>query len=233
LNQSSDKAQDVIRGERLAEVRKARGLTIPGMAAIGGVSKGSQMLYEKGSAPSADYLAAIDSSDFDVLYILTGVGSGKGFNERLRDQHSEPVSRPSLTPLPIYDVQASAGTGIVSSDRPESSVIYLEPEYLRQLGANPAECSVIAAKGDSMDPTIPDGSMLVIDHSQSEIRDGCIYVLNVSGDLLVKRVQRDVVDANKIKLRSDNKRYKTQTITERDMADLRVIGRVVYYCRTP
>lgn len=42
------------------------------MAELGGVSKGSQILYEKGKPPTADYLSLIAKAGADVLYILTG-----------------------------------------------------------------------------------------------------------------------------------------------------------------
>lgn len=44
-------------------------------ASIGGASKGSQILYEKGKPPTADYLAAIAGVGADVTYILTGLRS--------------------------------------------------------------------------------------------------------------------------------------------------------------
>jgi phage repressor protein C with HTH and peptisase S24 domain len=45
------------------------------MAGLGAVSKGSQILYEKGNAPTADYLTGIAKGGADILYILTGIRS--------------------------------------------------------------------------------------------------------------------------------------------------------------
>lgn len=47
-------------------------LSQPAFADVGGVKKGSQILYEKGKAPSADYLERIACAGADVLFILTG-----------------------------------------------------------------------------------------------------------------------------------------------------------------
>ena len=66
------KVQDIERGNRLREERTRIGMTIVAFAALGGVKKGSQILYEKGSPPSADYLALIVHLGVDVLYVLTG-----------------------------------------------------------------------------------------------------------------------------------------------------------------
>lgn len=60
------------RGLRLKEERERIGLSQASFAAVGGASKGSQILYEKGKPPTADYLAAIAAAGADVTYILTG-----------------------------------------------------------------------------------------------------------------------------------------------------------------
>lgn len=82
-----------------------------------------------------------------------------------------------------------------------------------------------------MSPTIPDASLLVVDHSQSEVANGCIMVINVGDDLLVKRVRRRIDGL--IDLISDNAAYPTETLGPDTLQQLRVVGRVVYFCRTP
>lgn len=73
MNQAIEKVQYTKRGRRIFEERKRLNLTLPSFGDIGGVSKGSQILYEKGRPPTADYLAAIASAGVDILYVLTGV----------------------------------------------------------------------------------------------------------------------------------------------------------------
>lgn len=65
--------QPETRGERRREERRRIGLNQTDFGALGGVSKGSQILYEKDFAPSADYLALLAAHGVDILYILTGV----------------------------------------------------------------------------------------------------------------------------------------------------------------
>lgn len=82
-----------------------------------------------------------------------------------------------------------------------------------------------------MAPTIPDASLLVVDHSQAEIANGCIMVVSVGDDLLVKRVRRRL--DGQIDLISDNPAYPPETLQPAALQQLRVVGRVVYFCRTP
>jgi transcriptional regulator with XRE-family HTH domain len=64
--------QNSDRGLRLREERERLGISQTEFARIGGASKGSQILYEKGKPPTADYLEAIAEAGADVTYILTG-----------------------------------------------------------------------------------------------------------------------------------------------------------------
>lgn len=63
-------------GARLVEERKRLRMNQTDFGRLGAVSKGSQILYEKGDgSPTADYLSAIALSGVDVQYVLTGVRS--------------------------------------------------------------------------------------------------------------------------------------------------------------
>lgn len=58
---------------RLREERERRGLNQDAFAALGGVKKNSQTLYETGKTPpSIDYLYSLADHGVDIGYILTG-----------------------------------------------------------------------------------------------------------------------------------------------------------------
>ena len=59
--------------ERLKEIRLQKNLTQESFAAIAGVTKKSQLNYEKGErSPDADYLMRLAEEGLDVKYLLTG-----------------------------------------------------------------------------------------------------------------------------------------------------------------
>lgn len=158
------------------------------------------------------------------------VHSGRG---QVQSMSLNDLDRPDFVTLPIYsEIRASAGPGaaVPATEQADGVVAFARP-FLRDQGANPDRCSIIWARGDSMQPTIPDGSILVVDCSQTEVVNGCIYVLNVDDDLLVKRVRRRL-DAT-IEIVSDNSMYPPEAIRAEQLRQLRVVGRVVYFCRTP
>lgn len=142
------------------------------------------------------------------------------------------LDQPGMIRLPVYsEVEASAGPGAIPAAELADGIMALDRRFLRDQGAAPEHCAVIWARGDSMMPTIPDGSALVVDRSQVEVADGCIMVLNVAGSLLVKRVQR--LTSGEIRLISDNRDYEPEVLAQHQLEQLRVIGRVVYFGRTP
>lgn len=140
--------------------------------------------------------------------------------------------RPNFVRLPVYsEVRASAGPGAEPVSELVDGVMSFDHAFLRAKGANPGNCVVIWAAGDSMMPTIPDGSALIVDRSQNAIANGFISVIGVGEDLLVKRIRRRVDGL--IELISDNPAYAPETLGPDALAQLRVVGRVVYFCRAP
>ncbi len=221
-------------GARLREEREILGLNQSAAGEIGGVKKNAQHNYETGKrAPSASYLAAIAEFGADIKYILTGKRHSQDSPNAI--QLDNPPTNPvhsDLIYLPEYDIRASAGPGQTPATEHIIRDVGFKEQFLRDLGASPNQCSVIRASGDSMHPTIPDGSLLVIDHSQAGLHDGCIYVLGVADDLLVKRVRRSLDGS--VDLISDNQQYyPVQSLGLDRLDELRVIGRVVYFCRMP
>ncbi len=82
------------------------------------------------------------------------------------------------------------------------------------------------ATGESMTPTIRDGNTLLIDATDQNFRNFGIYVLEINGQRLVKRVQRKH-DGSLVLIR-DNHAYQPDTVDKTAAGDVVVIGRVVW-----
>lgn len=83
----------------------------------------------------------------------------------------------------------------------------------------------LQAKGDSMEPTIPNGSYVLI-REQPEVEYGEIAAVLVNGDteMTLKRVKRQ---SNTVFLMADNQSYEPYVITEENPA--RIIGKAIRY----
>lgn len=95
---------------------------------------------------------------------------------------------------------------------------------------NPRFAEVLVAVGDSMEPTIRDGDLLLLDRSIDRVVDNGIYVLVLAGMVLLKRIQtrRD----GSVVLKSDSERYDDETVPAGEVPDLRIEGRVRWFGRT-
>lgn len=97
------------------------------------------------------------------------------------------------------------------------------PDYmLRQLG-NLKSIYAWEARGDSMDPTLPGGSVVFVDTHQTALPPEDIYALNYGDGLMVKRLKL-VPRSEFIDVISDNERYGSDRLRREEVE---IYGRVV------
>ena len=80
-------------------------------------------------------------------------------------------------------------------------------------------------------PGIQDGDMLLVDAAENRFRSFGVYVLEIAGERLVKRVQPKLDGS--LALISDNAAYETEHIPPAQASDIRVVGRVLWTCGPP
>lgn len=132
-------------------------------------------------------------------------------------------------PIPFYHVKASANPDgdFIILDYGEDECLWFDERWLRNtVGVEPINCSIIEAKGDSMQPDIMDGYLLLIDNSDTTITNNRTYIIEITSDnkVLVKRVRKGI--EGKVSLISNNKKYNERVLKEEDKAVIR--GKVVY-----
>lgn len=129
---------------------------------------------------------------------------------------------------PFFDVSASAGNGTLVENEELAHNINFRVDWLRQnLGVNPNDVFIMLTKGYSMNPTIKEDALIMVDKNTDKNTNG-IYVLRFNGELLVKRLQFTI--SNTIKVISGKKAYDTEEINPEQLTgtDLEIIGRVVW-----
>lgn len=134
--------------------------------------------------------------------------------------------------VPRLSVQASAGPGLLALEGSEpSDVVAFREGWLRRIGVTPVNAQVLKAVGDSMEPTIRDGDLLLVDRGISQVIDNGIYIVVVAGLVLVKRLQTRFDGS--LTLISDNReRYDPETIAKDRLHELTIEGRVRWYGRS-
>lgn len=136
--------------------------------------------------------------------------------------------RDSLKLVPKLAVGASAGAGALADGEALAGKVGFDEQWLRKLGVEPRNVSLIRVDGDSMQPALNDGDDIMVDKGAAlkPLRDG-IHVIRIDGVLMVKRLAP--APGGRLSVLSDNPAYPSWL--DRDPAEVQVVGRVVWVGR--
>ncbi len=100
------------------------------------------------------------------------------------------------------DVKVAAGHGSVPYLEEELGALKFRRDFLRSIGVSEANAVVVTVTGASMEPTIANGAVLLVNRANREPRANAIYVFHLQGNGLV--VKRVVKSGGQWLARSDN-----------------------------
>lgn len=208
---------------RFREFFASTGLKLGDFSDRLGVSKSTIEKYFFKSAqektPSPRVLEAC-STNFGVSmeWILLGVGSMYGDENSTSDDDY-------TAQIPRYNVTVSAGHGAAVDGETVENYYAFSARWIKSRGLSADQLCVVTASGDSMEPRLHHGDLIMVDRSQTTIADGVAYVIRWGDDVLVKYVQR--IGRDKISLLSENPRYAPRDVDLSQPDDMEIIGRVV------
>ena len=127
--------------------------------------------------------------------------------------------------VPRLDVTASAGPGAFADSEIVTGADVIDPALARRLGLVAGQAGIIRVRGNSMEPGLVDGDLIVVDlASRTPAARSAIYVIRIDGATMVKRV---VDGPAGITATSDNPTAAAVT------GSIDVIGKVVWLMREP
>jgi phage repressor protein C with HTH and peptisase S24 domain/DNA-binding XRE family transcriptional regulator len=142
----------------------------------------------------------------------------------LRDIRAREAHQLYYTEVPLREATGSMGGGSTETGSRALSYLSFRTEWIRSKG-NPENMTVIRAFGDSMDPTIIDGSVVLIDEGRRQFVRNKIYYLRYNGQMYIKRlVERD----GQLAIVSDND---PNIYLVSDADDFEIIGRCIWAAR--
>ncbi len=112
------------------------------------------------------------------------------------------------------DINASAGGGAINFDENYEKIFIDKKIISKNLDA-------INVIGDSMEPTIKDGSIIFIDRNEKNISNGGIFVINTPSGVFVKRLK--IKTSGDIEIISDNTIYPSESVKT---DEIEIIGKV-------
>lgn len=163
--------------------------------------------------------------------VLRGIGTRRADDN---DDHTQPAVISTLgddyAAVPRWKISAGAGAGNALVPEPDANYrLLFREEWLRRITPAPLnDLVVLDVAGTSMEPTLMDGDLALIDRTQTERRDDAIYVVLDSDEVKIKRVLFDHATGGLI-LRSDSPMVKDLPPAPADVRQ--IVGRVIWIGR--
>ena len=129
--------------------------------------------------------------------------------------------------VPKVVARLSAGGGSFETESMVEGYYAFRGEWLRAKG-RAEEMVLMQVVGNSMEPEIHEGDLVLVDQSRTDVLAGGIYAVGVEDTVLVKRVEKL---PGQLVLHSDNTDYSPVRLAGDELNSVRVIGRVVWACR--
>lgn len=120
------------------------------------------------------------------------------------------------------DIRASAGGGAEVFDENYETITLDEKIMHNIVGMGNTELEAIHVDGESMEPTLQDGSIVFLDRSQTNINRDGVFVASTTAGLFIKRIRQRA--DGMVELISDNKTYSPEVLAP---DEVRIVGKVV------
>ena len=235
--------------QRITAARKGAGLSQSKLAELCGWGKSQNRIsnYENGkSNPSYDDLIKIGKAlNIDPSSLAFGPpykpSKAEAFKVEERKHEFEYLPSEfepwdSKTPLdedeveiPFFtDVEVAAGAGSMLANERIGPKLRFAKSTLKRAGVPPEAAACVKVSGDSMDPALPDGSVVGVNTADTAIRDGKMYAIEHGGLLRIKILQN--MPHGSLRLKSYNQaEYPDEILSSEEASEIRVIGRVFWY----
>ena len=120
------------------------------------------------------------------------------------------------------DIRASAGGGAYGFDEDFETISIDEKIMHNMVGLGNTELEAIHVDGESMEPTLQDGSIVFVDREQTNINKDGIFIASTTTGLFIKRIRQRA--DGMVELISDNKMYSPEVISPDEVS---IVGKVV------
>ena len=135
----------------------------------------------------------------------------------------EPSDR---SPVRLVEVASAAGMGAEVYDETPVGLLWFRNDWLQSHSIDPEQSNIIRVRGDSMEPTLPDGCSILVDRKRREPQAGRIYVMRTEDGLVVKRLGLD--EEGRWEIRSDSPDWRIRPMSP----GTEIIGEVRWYAVT-
>ncbi|MDD4732203.1 MAG: helix-turn-helix transcriptional regulator [Desulfovibrio sp.] len=171
-----------------------------------------------------------------ILDIASRYSVDPGWLESGRGKVRREPPRPAPLPLdddadferiPKVRARLCAGGGSFETEGRVEGYYAFRSDWVRRKG-DPTRMVLMQVMGNSMEPELHDGDMVLIDQSKTDIYAGGIYAVGVEDTVLVKRIEKL---PGQLVLHSDNTDYSPIKLSGDELLNVRIIGKVLWISR--
>ena len=130
------------------------------------------------------------------------------------------------SPVRLMEVASAAGVGAEVYDETPIGLLWFRNDWLLSHSIDPEQSNIISVRGESMEPTLPDGCSILVDRKRREPHQGRIYVMRTEEGLVVKRLGLD--EEGRWEIRSDSPDWRVTPMSP----GTEIIGEVRWYAVT-
>ena len=156
-----------------------------------------------GGVATLDGLARTFSARFDRLETyIRAQAPVQAIGESRTDYDPSNYDPTDRRPVELLEVASAAGVGAEVYDETPIGLLWFRNDWLLSHSIDPEQSNIISVRGESMEPTLPDGCSILVDRKRREPQDGRIYVMRTEEGLVVKRLGLD--EEGRWEIRSDS-----------------------------
>ncbi len=222
--------------DRIKKIRNAKGESVSNFADLLEVKESQYRNIEyRKQKLNAELLKKIcEKFNVNGHWLLTGIGSmylNQVDSYMLKERDAEPyhttppLNHSEFQSIKLYKASASAGHGS-SADNEDYKLLYFRNEWFIERGLAAHNLVAFNVPGDSQEPEIPAGSVVLVDTTDTTVKNEKFYVFNVDGDLLIKEMHL-TFDGYIAKSKNKAAGYDDIVLTKDKINTLNIVGRAV------
>lgn len=210
-------------GSLIRSARKDKKLNLEQLALMVGTDSGNLSRLERGLQGASQELLTKILEALDL-----SIADAKSVSDRNSwSQSDRSPSKDDYALIRQYSATGECGDGYLNGHVELSDGLAFKRDWLARIGAKAENLAVIYASGDSMEPYIFDGDVVLFDTNDIEPKHGQVYVVrrpdcSVSIKRLVQQLTGDWI------IKSDNPDRSDEKVSAETIHELPFVGRVIW-----
>lgn len=187
LYEAADKLRGIKTQAEVARALNTSSQTINNWEARG-MSKAGILNAQGVIGCDANWLA---TGEGNMLVLRTHVAGSQLMPVHVADQDD-----PDFIQIPMVKLRLQAGvTGFQTEpERRDGGSVGMRRNWVERTGYNPSALIAVQVKGESMEPSLYEDDVVVINTADKQPVDGQVFAVNYEGEAVIKRLTRDAGD---------------------------------------